>query len=208
MSNSKSICRIGVFYDGSYYSIARRYLHRERELGWLQHQPFHALIEKYLSQVEQGFSTYRVVYAAWFQGMFASTQATGEQLKFDRNEYHDPMHAGIEPKFLPMSQGKAEKGIDVALAVDALQAGLDDKIDIAVLVTGDADFVPLVRALMKEGKRVLAIYFEYTGKDGGKGFINERLSNTVNYALDICSLESSKDFKADFRNLFKKIART
>lgn len=48
-----------------------------------------------------------------------------------------------------MSQSQGEKGTDVALAVDALQTVLDDKIDVAVLVTGDGDFVPLARAMNK-----------------------------------------------------------
>jgi len=208
VSDSKPICRIGVFYDGSYFSYARRYFYRERSLGWLGYSPFQTLIEKYMSQTEQGFSSYKIVYAAWFQGMFASTQATAEQMKFDRNLYHDLMHAGIEPKYFPMSQAHGEKGIDVALAVDALQAGLDDKIDIVVLVTGDADFVPLVRALMKEGKRVLAVYFDFKSEANGKSFINERLLNAVNYAIDINSLEGSKEFKSEFQRLFKTPSRT
>jgi uncharacterized LabA/DUF88 family protein len=57
------------------------------------------------------------------------------------------MHAGVEPKFMPMPQsGHNEKGADVALAIDAMQIGLEGKIDIAVLVSGDGDFVPLARA--------------------------------------------------------------
>jgi uncharacterized LabA/DUF88 family protein len=49
------------------------------------------------------------------------------------------MHAGIDPKFIPMPQsGSGEKGADVALAIDATQVGLEAKVDIAVLVTGDA----------------------------------------------------------------------
>src|SRR5205814_7511024 len=105
---------------------------------------------------------YRVVYGGWFQGMFGVAQAEDRQLRTDRNLYHDLMHAGIDPKFMPMPQsGASEKGADVALAIDAMQVGLDGKIDIAVLVTGDADFVPLVRALKKQGIRVMAAYFEY-----------------------------------------------
>lgn len=47
------------------------------------------------------------------------------------------------PKYLPTSQsGKSEMGSDVALAIDAMQVGLEGKIDIAVLVSGDGDFVP------------------------------------------------------------------
>ena len=105
-----------------------------------------------------------------------------------------------------MSQTQGEKGIDVALAVDALQVGLDGKIDIAVLVTGDGDFVPLVRALNKQGVRVLGVYFEFQTKDGKKSFINERLRSVVNYAVDVNALENDKEYKQAFKALFWKSA--
>jgi len=114
------------------------------------------------------------------------------------------MHAGVEPRYLPMSDTAGEKGTDVALAVDALQVGLGGKIDLAVLVTGDGDFVPLVRALNKQGVRVLAAYFKFDGRDGAKSFINERLLAVVNYAVNISSLEGDKDFKEAFKSLFRR----
>src|SRR5256712_12112671 len=204
MASSNAICRIGVFYDGSFFAYARRYYYQERDLGWLRYLPLHAFIEAFIAQKEQGYASYRAVYAAWHQGLFTSKMATPEQLRFDRNQHHDLMHAGVEPRYLPMSQTQGEKGIDVALAVDALQVGLDGKIDIAVLVTGDGDFVPLVRALNKQGVRVLGVYFEFESKDGSKSFINERLVGAANYAVDIDALGSSKEHKQDFGTLFRK----
>lgn len=204
MASDNAICRIGVFYDGSFFAYAQRYYYHERKLGWLRFQPFHTFIEKFIANKEQGYASYRVVYAAWHQGLFTSKNATPEQLKMDRNLHHDLMHAGIEPKYLPMSQTQGEKGTDVALAVDALQVGLDDKIDIAVLVTGDGDFVPLVRALNKQGVRVLGAYFSYETKDGYKGFCNERLQSVINYAMDVSALESDKEYKEAFKTLFWK----
>jgi uncharacterized LabA/DUF88 family protein len=203
MSRASSICRIGVFYDGSFFAYAQHYYYHERKLGWLSFQPFHTFIEDFVSQKEQGYSSYKVVYASWHQALSTSKKVTPEQLKFDRNLYHDLMHAGIEPKYLPMSEGQWEKGTDVALAVDALQIGLDDKIDVAVLVTGDADFVPLVRALNKLGIRALAAYFQFEGKDGKKSYINERLLAAVNYAVDLNALERDKEFKQAFTSLFR-----
>jgi uncharacterized LabA/DUF88 family protein len=199
-----AICRIGTFYDGSFFAYAQRYYYHERDLGWLRFQPFHAFIESFVEQKEHGYSSYKVVYAAWHQGLYTSKKATQDQLRSDRNLYHDLMHAGVEPRYLPMSETSGEKGTDVALAVDALQVGLDGKIDIAVLVTGDGDFVPLVRALNKQGVRVLAVYFKFEGKDGKKSFINERLLSVVNYAVDVSALESDKDFKETFRSLFRR----
>jgi len=204
MKTTGSICRIGVFYDGSYFAYAQRYLYHERQLGWLSFQPLHAFFEEFLARKEQGYSSYKIVYAAWHQGLFTVKNATEERLKSDRNLYHDLMHAGIEPKYLPVSQQDKEKGVDIAMAVDALQVGLDGKLDIAILVTGDGDFVPLVRAFNKQGIRVVAAFFEFKDNQGKKSFINERLLNSCNYAVDITKLENDKDFKASFKSLFRK----
>ena len=70
------------------------------------------------------------------------------------------------------------------MAIDTLQVGMEGKIDVAVLVTGDGDFVPLVRALMKHGIRVATIYFEYNSEKRNS-FANERLLSVSNYTLNI-----------------------
>jgi uncharacterized LabA/DUF88 family protein len=199
----KSICRIGIFYDGSYFAYPRRYFYHKRNLGWLSFKPFHSLIESYIRTEEQGYTDYRIVYASWTQGMFTSSEAKEYQLRSDRNLQQDLMHAGIEIEYLPNSVSNREKGVDVALAICALPIGLEGKIDIAVLVTGDADLVPLARALKKQGIRVMAVYFEYEdGED--RSFINERLLSVCNYSLNINSLENDKDFKTGFKALFRK----
>ena len=57
-----------------------------------------------------------------------------------------------------------------SVAYDSLQAGLEDKIDVAALVTGDRDFVPLVRALQKAGVATTAVSLTFEGKVN-KGYI-------------------------------------
>lgn len=203
----KSICRIGVFYDGSFFTYSQNYFYSNREVGWLRFRPFHELIESVMRDKEQGFANYKIVYAGWYQGLYTSTKATFEQLKKERNRHHDLMHCGIEVKYIPMSETKKEKGIDVALAVDAMQIGLEDKIDIAALVTGDADFVPLVRALMKQGVRVLVVYFDYKDEKH-RSFANERLLNACNYSLNINELEKDKKTASAFNALFRKYKET
>src|SRR5258706_81509 len=151
--------RIGVFYDGTYFSKAQNYFWGQKK-GWLSFQEFHRLLEKCTSTKEQGHSAYRVVYSAWFQGLHKENLAPEDKLRLDRKRHQDLLHAGIEPKNVPMSETQGEKGVDVYMAVETLQVGLDDKIDIAILVTGDGDFVPLVRALMKNGVKVVIAYFE------------------------------------------------
>jgi uncharacterized LabA/DUF88 family protein len=201
MTNT-SICRIGVFYDGSYFQIANRHSYYQPNLGWLQFKPFHKFLEDCIREREPGHTQYSVLYAAWFQGMPGVSQAKEKQLTNDRKLYNDLMYAGIEPKFVPQS-GSKEKGVDVALAIDAMQLGLDGKIDVAVLVTGDSDFVPLVRALMKHGVRVMAAYFDYLNGNQ-KDLFSERLLNTCTYSLSINGIPGDDDHTTQFKGLFKK----
>jgi uncharacterized LabA/DUF88 family protein len=199
----KSICRIGVFYDGSYFTYAQYHYYADRKLGWLMFGAFHSMLENMLREKEQGFANYRVVYAGWYQGLFTSSKSTDQQRRTERNRHIDLMYAGIEPKYVPMSQTQGEKGIDVALTVDALQVGLEGKVDIAVLVTGDADFVPLVRALIKHGVRVATAYFEYES-ESNRSYISERLLNTCNYGISISHLEKDRKYQPLFRGLFRQ----
>ena len=200
--DNTSICRIGVFYDGSYFDIGRRHLYGD--FGWLQFKPFHKLIVNCIREKEPNYAQHHIVYAAWFQGIGQSDQADEKQLKDDRRLCHDLMHAGIESKFMPMAQSASnEKGVDVALAIDAIQLALDGKIDVAVLVTGDGDFVPLVRALTKHAVRVMAAHFDY-GDGQPKDFANPRLLNACNYFLNINRVATDKHYRQLFNGLFTK----
>jgi hypothetical protein len=99
--NIGSMCRIGVFYDGSFFAYAQRYFYHDRKIGWLSFQPLHTFLEEYMSKKEQGFSSYKVVYASWHQGMFTVKDATPEQLRSDRNLYHD-LNADLPPRMIPL----------------------------------------------------------------------------------------------------------
>lgn len=77
-----------------------------------------------------------------------------------------------------------EKGVDVLMAMEILQIALDDRIDLAVLITGDGDFVPLVRAVMKRGKRVMVLYFEYQTEKHSQR-VNKKLHSACNYPIGL-----------------------
>ncbi len=201
--SDKSLCRIGVFYDGTYFKLAQMHFYADRNLGWLSFPPFHVMIENFIREKEQGYFNYRVVYAGWYQGLFSSTHSTDQQRKMDRNRHLDLLHAGIEPKYVPMSENQGEKGVDITLAIDTLSICWEGKVDIAVLITGDGDFVPLARALMKHGIRVATVYFEYqTGKKNA--FANERLLTVSNYILNVNELEQDRKHQGIFRGLFRQ----
>lgn len=50
--------------------------------------------------------------------------------------------------------GMVEKGVDVRLATDMVAAGLRDRYDVAVLVSGDGDFADAVQIVKDAGKHV------------------------------------------------------
>jgi uncharacterized LabA/DUF88 family protein len=60
-----------------------------------------------------------------------------------------------------LSQGvTVEKGIDVMLVTDLLQFAWGDRYDVALLVSGDADFAYALQAVKNLGKYVEVAYFE------------------------------------------------
>jgi hypothetical protein len=49
---------------------------------------------------------------------------------------------------------RRQKGVDTLIAVDMLSGAFDHIFDIAILVTGDADFVPVVQEVKRRGVKV------------------------------------------------------
>ena len=64
--------------------------------------------------------------------------------------------AGIEaPTVFKRVKGRSSKRVDVALVTDLLLHAFRDNYDVAILVSGDEDFVPAVRTVAAEGKVVV-----------------------------------------------------
>lgn len=55
-----------------------------------------------------------------------------------------------------------EKRTDVHLAVDMVDLCLRNEFDIAFIISGDSDLCPAVDVLIREGKRVIVVYFDNT----------------------------------------------
>lgn len=51
---------------------------------------------------------------------------------------------------------------DINMAVDMVEGACENKYDIAVVVSGDGDFVPAVKAVQRKNKIVENIYFEHS----------------------------------------------
>jgi len=63
----------------------------------------------------------------------------------------------VEESFLDISDNhQKEKGIDVWIAIDMVKEAIKENIDVAVLISGDADFVPAFSLIKEFGKEVLS----------------------------------------------------
>ncbi len=67
---------------------------------------------------------------------------------------------------------------DIHMAVDMVENACDNKFDIAVLVSGDGDFVPAVRSVKKKNKIVKNVYFKDSSSRNLKNFCDESLELT------------------------------
>lgn len=80
---------------------------------------------------------------------------------------------------------------DIHMAVDMVEGAFDDKFDIALLVSGDGDFVPAVKAVQRKGKQVENIYFNKTFSSNLKRHCNKSIKLAKDM-LDRC-FEDNKD---------------
>lgn len=69
---------------------------------------------------------------------------------------------GFEPRVFKRVAGKS-KAVDIALATEALALAAEDRYDVAVIMAGDGDYVPLVEAIKRLGHDVVIAFFAENG---------------------------------------------
>lgn len=175
MYSNHSAPKIGVFYDGNFLLHASNYynyIHPQRRR--LSVNGLHDFICQRVAE-EEGIDPKRcrVCEAHYFRGRLNAADAAqrGSQLYHDRVFDDILMSEGVHTHYLPLRNiygRKEERGTDVWLSLEVFEMALLGKIDVAVLVVADTDYVPLVRKLIAMGVRVMLISweFEYTNDDG------------------------------------------
>jgi len=176
MSQSRDgVVKIGVFYDGNYFlhvSNYYNYFHPRRRR--ISINGLHNFVREQIAE-EMGVDhrLCHVVDAHYFRGRMSAYEASqrGNQLYNDRLFDDVLMSEGVVTHYLPLrtrGSRKEEKGIDVWLALEALELVWMKKYDVMVLITADGDFVPLIRKVNTIGTRVMVLSwdFEYTDDTG------------------------------------------
>ena len=66
----------------------------------------------------------------------------------------------FEPYVFKRENQRHSKGVDISMTVSALHHAHHDNYDVACLVAGDADFIPLVEEIKWLGKRAMVMFYE------------------------------------------------
>lgn len=182
----RKLTRIGVFYDGNYFlhvSNYYNYVHDKRRR--LSIEGLHAFIRRQVSEKENADERHcQVVDAHYFRGRLNAVEANQRpnQLYFERVFDDILMSAGVTTHYLPVKSKngrREEKGIDVWLALEALDLAMHNKYDVIVLITSDGDYVPLVRKLNTLGVRVMALTWDFAYTDDNGRSVETRTSQDL-----------------------------
>ena len=166
--------RVGVFYDGGFLSSVRVfYTHHHARRASLCFEGLHDFV---ISRVatEEGVPPARcsLVAVHYFRGRLRTDQAEDPDRLLAERRFEDVLISeGMTTHYMPLRRDGTEKGIDVWLALEAFEAAVNGRIDVCVLVTGDGDYVPLVRKLVALNTRVMVLGWDLPPVDewGGAG---------------------------------------
>ena len=208
--------KIGVFYDGGYFSHVSNYYnfvheHRRRiHIGGLHDYIRHMVAER--ERTEPNLCN--IIDAHFFRGRFSAREANEKpnQLYYDRVFDEVLMYNNVQTHYLPLRdmQGKKkEKGIDVLMALETYELCMLKRYDVVVLLASDSDHVPLVRKLHALGCKTMLLGWDFEFKDEETGVLQTTrtsidLWNTVSYPLQMHELveEGLRDDDQVVREMF------
>lgn len=182
-----------MFYDGTYLShVSNYYLYEHERRSRLSIGGLQEFIREQVAQqenIEKRFC--QIVDAHYFRGRLPAKLAQAQDALFRERQFDDVLiREGVTLHFLPVmadAQGDiSEKGIDVWFALEAFELAVQKNFDVTVLITGDGDFVPLVRKLNTLGTRVMLLAWDFEFQREGRTIAtrtSQALINEVTYPV-------------------------
>jgi len=204
------LTRIGIFYDGNYfYNVSNYYYFNHSRRARISIEGLHRFIRWQVAESEGTDERYcQVVDAHYFRGRLSASEAQDRQLLYGERVFDDVlMRAGVTTHYLPLS-GLGGKRIDVWFALEAFELAMHKRYTVSVLVTGDGDYVPLVRKLNTLGTRVMLLGwdFAYIGQDGKERTTrtSQELIEEVTYPIQMSGIIDDRAHRNDLiiNNLF------
>ncbi|MBK9175879.1 MAG: NYN domain-containing protein [Flavobacteriales bacterium] len=215
-SEGNKAVKVGVFYDGSYFTHVSNYYnyvhaHRRRlHIGGMHDFIKHMVAEREGTRP----SLCHIIDAHFFRGRFSARDANEKpnQLYYDRVFDDVLMYNGVQTHYLPVKDllgRKREKGIDVLMALETYELCMLKRFDVVALIASDGDHVPLVRKLHALGCKTMLLGwdFEFTDQESGEQQVTRTSSdlwNEVSYPLPMHDMieEGLKDDDEVVREMF------
>jgi cold shock CspA family protein len=170
MEPDNKLTRIAVFYDGNFFShVSNYYTYNHPRRARLGVHGLHNFIRAEVAKQESINNRYcQIVDAHYFRGRLTAREAESRNSLLNERLFDDVLiREGVVTHYLPLGPN-GEKGIDVWLALEVLELAIYKHFNVSVIVTGDGDFVPLIRKLNTIGTRVMVLGwdFRFMGQDG------------------------------------------
>lgn len=189
MDHGSRLLRIGIFYDGNYfYHVSNYYCYAHPRRARLSIPGIHDFVKKMVSDKENvDEQLCQIVDCHYFRGRLPAMEANQRKILLNERIFDDIlMREGVVTHYLPMPRG-TEKGVDVSLALEALELSIFKHFNVVVLIASDGDYVPLVRKLNSLGIRVMVLAwdFEYMDDNGNLRYTgtSQKLLGEVSYPL-------------------------
>jgi uncharacterized LabA/DUF88 family protein/cold shock CspA family protein len=167
-NHSRDRIRVGVFYDGSFFSkVSDFYKYHDSRRARICIAGFHDVLRKAISDGDGvPAEECELVEKHYFRGRFATAGSTDVQRLIGQRRFEDVLVAeGVQIHNLPMSVAGKEKGVDIQLALKVCESVDRGRLDVVALVSGDGDFAPLILRLKQAGARVLVPFWDLHYKD-------------------------------------------
>jgi cold shock CspA family protein len=157
------LTRIGVFYDGNFFShVSNYYLYHHQRRARINITGLHDFIRKQVAAFEGIEERYcQIVDAHYFRGRFSAREAQNRNQLYGERLFDDVLvREGVTTHYLPISTEK-ETGIDVWFALEAFEQAIYKRFNVCVLIACDGDYVPLARKLNTVGARVMVLGWDF-----------------------------------------------
>lgn len=155
------ILRIGVFYDGNFFHHVSSYFNFEHSVKkWISLKGLHGLIKGVTAYhlTDCDLQKCRITRAHYFRGRYNAHDASDRNFLFRERAFEDLLiKENINLHYRLLSSRNTEKGVDASLILKVHRLALESKIDVAVLITSDGDFAPLVNELEAVGVRTMIV---------------------------------------------------
>ena len=206
--SSSKLTRIGVFYDGGFFSqVSNYYCYQHERKARLSVTGLHEFIREEVAKAEGVDKRYcQIVDSHYFRGRLSASEARNREVLMAERKWDDVlMRTGIVTHYLPLSERDGhvvgEKGIDVWFALEAFELAIYKRFNVSVLIACDGDFIPLVRKLNTLGTRVMLLGWDYSyvdtdGKER-KTVTSVRLLDEVTYPVMMDGLIDDKTRRHD-----------